>query len=41
MTRHQLKPVFDQDVIKEREPERMRKSGLVVPPGTSEPPPQQ
>ncbi len=41
MTRHQLKPVFDQVVIKELEPERMRKSGLVVPPGTSEPPPQQ
>jgi len=27
-------------VIKELEPERMRKSGLVVPEGTSEPPPQ-
>ncbi|MCB0829146.1 MAG: co-chaperone GroES [Solirubrobacterales bacterium] len=35
-----LKPLFDRVVIKELEPERMRKSGLVVPPGTSEPPPQ-
>ena len=41
MARHQLKPVFDQVVIKELEPDRMRKSGLVVPPGTSETPPQQ
>lgn len=40
MTRHALKPLFDRVVIKELEPERMRKSGLVVPPGTSEPPPQ-
>ena len=41
MARHQLRPLFDQVVIKELEPDRMRKSGLVVPPGTSEPPPQQ
>lgn len=40
MARHALKPLFDRVVIKELEPERMRKSGLVVPPGTSEPPPQ-
>ena len=40
MVRHALKPLFDRVVIKELEPERMRKSGLVVPPGTSEPPPQ-
>lgn len=40
MTKHLLKPLFDRVVIKELEPERMRKSGLVVPPGTSEPPPQ-
>lgn len=35
-----LRPLFDQVVIKELEPDRMRSSGLVVPPGTSEPPPQ-
>jgi len=40
VTRHALKPLFDRVVIKELDPERMRKSGLVVPPGTSEPPPQ-
>ncbi len=40
MARHALRPLFDRVVIKELEPERMRKSGLVVPPGTSEPPPQ-
>ena len=40
MAKHQLKPLFDQVVIKELEPGMMRKSGLVVPPGTSEPPPQ-
>ncbi len=40
MSRHALKPLFDRVVIKELEPERMRRSGLVVPPGTSEPPPQ-
>ena len=35
-----MKPLFDRVVIKELEPGMMRKSGLVVPPGTSEPPPQ-
>jgi chaperonin GroES len=38
--RHHLKPLFDRVVIKELEPDRMRQSGLVVPPGTHEPPPQ-
>ena len=38
--RHLLRPLFDQVVIKELEPERMRSSGLVVPPGTKETPPQ-
>ncbi len=40
MGRHNLRPIFDRVVIKELEPDRMRSSGLVVPPGTSEPPPQ-
>ena len=40
MARHNLRPLFDQVVIKELEPERMRTSGLVVPPGTKEAPPQ-
>lgn len=40
MARHYLRPLFDQVVIKELEPDRMRTSGLVVPPGTSERPPQ-
>jgi chaperonin GroES len=35
-----LRPLFDQVVIKELEPDRVRRSGLVVPPGTREPPPQ-
>lgn len=35
----QLRPLFDQVVIKELEPERMRKSGLLVPQGTTEMPP--
>ena len=38
--RNQLRPLFDQVVIKELEPDRVRASGLVVPPGTHEPPPQ-
>lgn len=38
--RHLLRPLFDQVVIKELEPDRVRSSGLVVPPGTREPPPQ-
>ena len=40
MARHHLRPLFDRVVIKELEPDRMRRSGLVVPPGTNEPPPQ-
>ena len=39
MAQHHLRPLFDRVVIKELEPDRMRSSGLVVPPGTSEPPP--
>ena len=38
--RHLLRPLFDQGVIKELEPDRVRSSGLVVPPGTREAPPQ-
>jgi chaperonin GroES len=38
--RNQLRPLFDQVVIKELEPDRVRRSGLVVPAGTHEPPPQ-
>ena len=34
-----LRPLFDQVVIKELEPERMRRSGLLVPEGTSDVPP--
>ncbi len=41
MPRHNLRPLFDRVVIKELEPDRMRSSGLVVPPGTKEEPPQQ
>jgi chaperonin GroES len=36
-----LKPLFDRIVIKELEPDRVRRSGLLVPPGTHEPPPQE
>jgi len=39
--KHALRPLFDRILIKELEPERMRQSGLVVPAGTNEPPPQQ
>ena len=39
--RHQLRPLFDRVVVKELDPERVRRSGLVVPAGTDEPPPQQ
>jgi chaperonin GroES len=39
--KHVLRPLFDRIVIKELEPDRMRQSGLVVPAGTNEPPPQQ
>lgn len=38
--KHQLRPLFDRIVIKELEPERFRNSGLLVPPGVNEPPPQ-
>jgi chaperonin GroES len=34
-----LRPLFDHVVIKELEPDRMRKSGLVVPQGTQDMPP--
>jgi chaperonin GroES len=40
MARNQLRPLFDRVVIKELEPDRMRQSGLLVPPGSHEPPPQ-
>jgi hypothetical protein len=39
--RHQLRPLFDQIVIKELDQDRVRRGGLVVPPGTHEPPPEQ
>jgi chaperonin GroES len=38
--RQQLRPLFDRVVIKELDPDRIRRSGLLVPPGTDEPPPQ-
>jgi chaperonin GroES len=38
--KHNLRPLFDRIVIKELEPERMRRSGLLVPSGANEPPPQ-
>jgi chaperonin GroES len=38
--RQQLRPLFDRVVIKELEPDRIRQSGLLVPPGSHEPPPQ-
>jgi chaperonin GroES len=38
--RHQLRPLFDRVVIKELEPDRIRQSGLLVPAGSHEPPPQ-
>ena len=38
--RQQLRPLFDRVVIKELEPERFRRSGLLVAPGNKEPPPQ-
>ena len=40
MARHHLRPLFDRVVIKELEPDRVRDSGLLVPAGTNEPPPQ-
>jgi len=36
----QLRPLFDRVVIKELDPDRVRRSGLVVPAGDHEPPPQ-
>jgi chaperonin GroES len=39
--RHQLRPLFDQVVVKELDQDRVRSSGLVVPPGSHDPPPQQ
>ena len=38
--KQQLKPLFDQVVIKELDPDRVRRSGLVLPPGEHESPPQ-
>ena len=38
--RHNLRPLFDRVVIKELDPDRVRRSGLVVPAGDHEPPPQ-
>jgi chaperonin GroES len=38
--RSQLRPLFDRIVIKELDPDRVRRSGLIVPPGSDEPPPQ-
>jgi chaperonin GroES len=38
--RQQLRPLFDRIVIKELDPDRIRRSGLVVPAGSDEPPPQ-
>ncbi len=38
--RNQLRPFFDRVVIKELDPDRVRRSGLLVPPGTEESPPQ-
>ena len=37
--RQQLRPLFDRVVIKELEPDRVRQSGLLVPQGQNEPPP--
>ncbi len=38
--RQQLRPLFDRVVIKELEPDRFRRSGILVAPGSNEPPPQ-
>jgi chaperonin GroES len=38
--RQELRPLFDRVVIKELEPDRIRQSGLLVPPASHEPPPQ-
>ena len=39
--KQQLRPLFDQVVIKELEPDRVRRSGLLLPPGEHETPPQE
>ena len=39
--KQQLRPLFDQVVIKELDPDRVRRSGLLLPPGEHETPPQQ
>ncbi len=39
--KHHMRPLFDRIVIKELEPERFRNSGLLVPSGVNETPPQQ
>ena len=38
--KQQLRPLFDQIVIKELEPDRVRRSGLLLPPGEHQSPPQ-
>src|SRR3954471_21510808 len=38
--RHNLRPLFYVGVVKKLEPDRIRQSGLLVPSGTHEPPPQ-
>ncbi len=38
--KHFLRPIFDRVIIKELEPDRVRHSGLLVPAGNNEPPPQ-
>jgi chaperonin GroES len=38
--KQQLRPLFDQVVIKELEPDRVRQSGLLLPPGDHQTPPQ-
>jgi chaperonin GroES len=37
---HHLRPLFDRVVVKELDPDRLRRSGLLIPPGSHEPPPQ-
>src|ERR1700760_3258033 len=38
--RNQLPPLFDRVVIKAFDPDRVGRAGLIVPPGSEEPPPQ-
>ena len=40
LMKQQLRPLFDQVVIKELDPDRVRRSGLLLPPGEHETPPQ-